>query len=706
MERISGHNVYQWEEVTADTVKTAMHGVRKVKHKDSYYYNCPCAFDIETSSISRGDMKMGVAYLWQYNLNGVIIYGRSLEDYVVFCSLLVDTLHLSDSVRLVTYVHNLGYEFQWIRNYFGWEQVFARETHKPMKAVTTDGMEYRCSYILSGYSLAKVAENLTEHKIGKLVGELDYTKTRTPDTDITSEELRYAVHDVIIVEYYIAEEIKRNGGKITQIPLTQTGYVRRYCKQKCLDSKNRKQYRAYRTLMEELTIEPDEYVALKSAFAGGHTHANARHVGEVCEDITSYDFASSYPAVMVAEQYPMSKGVKMYPTFDEYTELIKTKHVIAQLRFHGVMLREDMPDAIISRSKCTGVYGEISDNGRIVLATGLELWCTELDYNSYMAFYDVDLVEVGGCWVYDSDYLPTPFVGAVLDLYKDKTALKGVEGKEAEYMHAKQMLNSCYGMTVTDILPEEVTYDAGEWSKAHPASDALDVYNNKKGRFLYYPWGVYVTAYARRNLYLGILSAGGDYRYADTDSVKIANADRHTWWIDAQNHAIIDRLDRAMAHHGFDPELTRVKDKKGRPRQLGIWDYDGHYDRFKTLGAKRYLVEEDGKYHLTVAGCGKKVACNWFVQTAQKRNVTPFELFQIGCIVPAGSSGRMVSTYIDMPMDVTVTDYQGNTGTYYTPSALHLGEVEYSFSASADYLEFLAGIRGGANYFEFIGTNY
>ena len=54
------------------------------------------------------------------------------------------------------------------RGYHTFDKVFAIEERKVLKAITTDGVEYRCSYQLSGYSLSVVAKNLTKHKIQKL----------------------------------------------------------------------------------------------------------------------------------------------------------------------------------------------------------------------------------------------------------------------------------------------------------------------------------------------------------------------------------------------------------------------------------------------------------------------------------------------------------------------------------------------------------
>ena len=58
-------------------------------------------------------------------------------------------------------------------------------------------------------------------------------------------------------------------------------------------------------------------------------------------------------------------------------------------------------------------------------------------------------------------------------------------------------------MTVTDICRDEIDYESSRldsgWNKARPnLATAIEKYNNSSQRFLYYPWGVWVTAYARR----------------------------------------------------------------------------------------------------------------------------------------------------------------------------------------------------------------
>ena len=42
-------------------------------------------------------------------------------------------------------------------------------------------------------------------------------------------------------------------------------------------------------------------------------------------------------------------------------------------------------------------------------------------------------------------------------------------------------------------------------------------------------------------------------------------------------------------YYDFDLDLLAPVTKDGKEKIIGIWDLDGHYKRFKTLGAKRYL---------------------------------------------------------------------------------------------------------------------
>lgn len=196
------------------------------------YYNVPAAFDIETSSFRTGETKIGTMYIWQFGIYGKVCFGRTWEEFATFIRMLSCIMGLNDELHLLVYVHNLQFEFQWIRKRFDWDKVFLLEKRVPVVA-TTGGIEFRCSLKLAGgISLATVGKNLIKYKIRKLTGDLDYSLIRGPETPLTEQELGYCENDIRVVMAYIMEKIE-NDGDISKIPLTNTGYVRRYCRDAC-----------------------------------------------------------------------------------------------------------------------------------------------------------------------------------------------------------------------------------------------------------------------------------------------------------------------------------------------------------------------------------------------------------------------------------------------------------------------------------------
>lgn len=64
-------------------------------------------------------------------------------------------------------------------------------------------------------------------------------------------------------------------------------------------------------LMQELQITGmNEFNMLQRAFAGGFTHANAEYTDEIMYNVDSYDFTSSYPYVMIAENTRCRKALQ------------------------------------------------------------------------------------------------------------------------------------------------------------------------------------------------------------------------------------------------------------------------------------------------------------------------------------------------------------------------------------------------------------
>ena len=667
--------------------------VQKEKNSPKYL-NEPISFDIETSNTYKPNgEKIAFMYVWMLDIYDCTIIGRSWLEFINTLNIISAHFQLiGKSKRIIVYVHNLAFEFQFIRKYFLWEKVFATDKRKPLYAITENGIEFRCSLRLSGYRLEKVGENL-RNQIPKLVGDLDYSKIRIStasyQTPLTKEELAYCINDVKIVSEYIREKIEDENG-IENIPLTKTGYVRRMCKHRTLHGNGRARYVE---LMKKLVLTLPEYKTAKNAFAGGFTHANFWYTGKTLYNITSYDFTSSYPSVMIAEKYPMSRGREIKQmTKKQFYEIIKDYLCIFEIELLNVKPKCKY-ESYISESKCFICENAVLNNGRIYSADRIALAITNIDFEIIEKCYDFEISRFDNFYIYESDYLPTEFVKCILDLYKIKTTLKDVVGKEEEYMNGKENLNACYGMAVTSIIREIIEYNT-DWIENDKLSDGeisnqLEKENEKKGRFLFYLWGVFVTAYARKNLWDGILSVGADYVYSDTDSVKILNAEKHKNYFDNYNSRIIEKLKTALKHHGIDETAIEPKTIKGNKKPLGVWDFDGEYIHFKTLGAKRYLTETADGYKMTVAGLSKKDALNYILGKTEK----PFDFFRHGMYIPASSTGKLTHTYIDNYFSETVTDYLGNSGTVSELSYIHLESADYRLSMSETYRKFLKGVK-------------
>lgn len=207
------------------------------------YLNLPCAFDIETTSTFTDDEetdKVAFMYTWQFgyyaDTSYNMIMGRTWESFCDLISSISANLDLSNERRLIVYVHNLAFEFAFMREHFNWANVFFADYRKPIYALTSNFVEFRCSLKLSGgKSLATVGKELAV-PVEKMVGDLDYSLLRGPQTPLSEAELHYCEQDIAVVLQYIREKIEQDDG-ISNIPLTNTGYVRRHMREVCFPIK-------------------------------------------------------------------------------------------------------------------------------------------------------------------------------------------------------------------------------------------------------------------------------------------------------------------------------------------------------------------------------------------------------------------------------------------------------------------------------------
>ena len=709
------HYIYNDTYYNYDQLQEVLNIVRKnfrfVRKQKIRYFNVPCSLDIETSSFYDNGEKRSCMYCWSFCIYGVCMFGRTWEQLIYLYKEIIRILDLNYNKRLIIYIQNLGFEFQFLRCQIQFDKIFAIGNRVPVYAVTPYGVEFRCSYILSGYKLETIAKNLINYKLKKLIGNLDYSKIRHTNTPMNENEILYSLYDVKIVVAYIAEKIE-NGENINRIPLTKTGYVREYVRNKCfyengIIEKNSRKRQNYKNFINSLIIKDlQEYQLFRRAFAGGFTHANPFRVGKsigikdfcsVSGLVASLDLTSSYPSHMIGFKYPMSSGRHIeLQGIEDFNNRIKTYCCIFDITFYNIRPRVFF-DNYISESKCFDKINVFSLNGRLVNADKITVTITEVDYEIIQKYYEWNNISVGEFVEFDKWYLPKDIIISILDLYEKKTKLKGVAGQEVEYLNSKEMINSIYGMIAchADIVPENYNYDVfnNEWLEPEiiDIEKNIDKYNKNPKRFTFYPWAVYVTAYARRTLLNAIYNIGNDYIYSDTDSVKILNYEKHKNYFENYNNYITIQIEKCLDFYNIDKNKLKPKTIKGIEKPLGVWDFEGYYTCFKTLGAKRYLYEDtDGNAHITVAGIGKTAGINYL----QNNYKNIFNAFTPDLCIPAGDTGKMTHTYLDFPFDGKVIDYLGNENEYHEKSALHLENAAYDFSKAQKFIDLVFSIYG------------
>ena len=271
----------------------------------------------------------------------------------------------------------------------------------------------------------------------------------------------------------------------------------------------------------------------------------------------------------------------------------------------------------------------------------------------------------------------------MLKFYNDKTVYKGVESEKDRYMLAKENLNSCYGMSVTDICRPEIIFD-GNWTQESPdISKQIDIYNNSKTRFLSYAWGVWVTAYTREIILTIIHKIGADYIYSDTDSIKAKKNERVQTIINEFNNKWIERIKKTSDVLSINPEVFSPLTPKGVKKTIGLLEYEGDYEKFKFLRAKCYGYIKNNVLDFTVAGINHKPL---------QDKIKSLDEFSDGVHIESNDSLKLCHTYIDDPFDGDITDYTGKTEHIYSNSGVHLEPIDFQINIDPTYSELIKSL--------------
>lgn len=532
-----------------------------------------------------------IMYIWMFQIGGqYTVIGRTWEEY----HYLMQTLkaQLEDDEYICVFVHNLSYEFQFLRGIYSFsnDEVFAVDSRKVLKCTMHNHIEYRCSYLHSNMSLAEYTKKMQVEHV-KLDGDdFNYKIKRYPWTPLSDKELQYCVNDVLGLVEAITKEMEHDNDNLYTLPLTSTGYVRRDAK--------RAMKKVGSSFVKDQLANYEIYQLCDEAFRGGNVHANRYYSGKILNDVKSADMSSAYPNAACNCEFPISEFFHMGKmSLDDVLHLINVRKKAVLMRVAITEIRQTDPYygcPYLSRDKCRKIKNGLYDNGRILSADYLETTLTDIDlllvldeysFND-IVFFDVAYARYGK--------LPRPLVEEIIKYYVAKTELKGVKGQEVYYMKSKNKINSIYGMMAQRPVKQSIDFIENEFKKRNDNPEELLETNNKKA-FLCFQWGVWITAWCRYFLSFGIKAAGLGFVYCDTDSVKYLGDIDFTPF---NNQRIADSKNSG----------SYATDPNGETHYMGVYEDDGYYAEFSTLGAKKYCYtkEKGGKVYITIAGVTKR----------------------------------------------------------------------------------------------------
>lgn len=666
----------------------------KHKKKPKYIAYTFSTFDIETTTIDNGtEAPFGFMYHWQMDVGGYVVTGRRWEEWIEFMLKLVELFKTDETRYLIVYIHNMAFEFQFIRDFlnqhFGGFTVFAAQKRKPIYVTTGNGIQFRCSYKLTNMSLEKAVENELGVVHCKAYGDLDYRIIRTADTPLDDTEFGYCISDVVSLYELIERKLINENDNLESIPMTSTGYVRRDCRNSCRKDKN---YRG-EFLKQEMT--ESVYKLLMEAGRGGNTHANRYMSGRVWHYVDSFDVASSYPAQMFLRKFPISKFTPYgdIESMTELNELLSEYACLFRVIFTGLEVKDNIGMAYIPIAKATAHSKHVTlDNGRVLSVINREdrdndrgyisLTLTDIDFQIIKEQYTWDDMSISDMHIATYGYLPEALLSQVMNYFSSKTELKDKikkaeeKGDEEEvenltylYAKSKNRLNGIFGMCYTNPVHNVITInDNGEWIEEEPdIADALQKYWKSRNSFLVYAWGVWITAWARRHLEDLFNALGQDkVIYGDTDSGKAVDVDISR--IDALNAKVMELADKRGAYC----------DCNGTRYYMGIYEHENKVPiaKFKTLGAKKYVYEDEKGLHVTISGVNKKIGAS---ELKTIDNFNPGFIFK--------DAGGLTLYYNDVEQGIHKITIDGCAMT--TASNIGMVDSTYEIGITGEYAELI-----------------
>ena len=642
--------------------------------------------------------RRSLTYIWMLSINNQVYYGRYLEEFKPFLMKVYNLIKGRSSKgdrHIQIWVHNLPYDFQFLRNIFTFDREFARRKGKPFNAFIKDtNIQFRCSAVLSGMSLEKTAKQYNL-PIEKLEGNLDYNVYRNPETELTTDELEYCKNDCLVV-YEFIKKMKTIYGEpkdYRRFPLTSTSTVRLGFKEYLRDNNVNFGVSNWHNKMKMLKPDLETYKILKESLQGGYVFTNGRWENQTLYDVNSIDKKSAYPAVMLTEKFPTTVFVKN--TKEEFKNMIKSGTVfddkycrIFKVRFENLRLKCDCNIYPIAFHKASKKEGYKVFNNKIVECDTIEMTITDVDLEIISKCYDWDKRNVIACYSALGKLLPKEFRQYIASLFIKKEEIGSLykqaiyefgendqrtKDLKVSYDLSKSKLNSLFGMCVTDTIGDDtVSIEDNKWEVNKITDEEIQCrLDSMKNQLTSSLWGPFITAYCRRNLIEVALQFGREFIYCDTDSIKY-NIDIDSSFIDVFNSNMKNKVLECSSDLNIDSN-----------KLIGLGEFrpDGFYKEFRVLGNKKYSYRtKDGALCITVAGLNKNEGVDSLGNDISNFNPT--------LVVDTEHSGLKVVEYQDEQIPMVFLKKDLSTYTDNSKYGITMFPSDFNFDDRVDRMKY------------------
>lgn len=637
------------------------------RNKNKYYIKAiHASFDIETTRIKETDNS--TMYIWSLGLyiNNIkyVIYGNYWIEFLNTLNYI--SSRLDENEKIIVWVANLGYEWQFMKKHLIVTNSFFRSKREPFYIEHNNNIIFQEALNYFGNSLKSLAKNKCNTQ--KAVGDLDYSIQRFNfNCNLTEKEEGYTDNDVLILiewgKYYYDTYLKNH-----YRPISVQSIIRHKLKKDMFNEYSASQ------IMNIRTAYPDREMytkLMKYLYRGGYVHANVRFAGDLLKDIPSRDITSAYPYYMLVGYVPF-KFKKENPLKFNENKNNKSKCWFGKFKFKNV--KSETWHSIESISKCLEISKYINDNGRVMSADEMVVYLNELDFEIYEKFYSWVSIECLEIYSADKIKLPSYVIKNLFDAYVNKSILKK-EGKP--YADEKTIVNSFYGVMVTKFNEYDLKYSPDTDTFIKVEADFEKV---RKRAILLPQWGVWITSGIRNyllNTAYKIIKAGGDCVYFDTDSIKYNNINYDNIFIE-NNKQVNKKVKYYCDYYNLDFKIISG---------LGEFDFEGLYSSFKTLGCKRYIyIDSKGHFKQTIAGLPKDTLVTFAKETRNARHkVDLFKHFDN--MMSFDQTIKLTSIYNDTGFSMDIDDHKIEE-----LSCLTLDNTPFTLKLKDVYLELMINL--------------